>query len=179
MSELISAWLPLLALPVGLLLAAATLASLCCGWNPFLKQASYGSGANPIWNSFIDTNPPLPSSRKQRMKFGWRYQGSHGVPGSTDHPGMDHMTGKPLTGHLIGRQVWAPIPQGVSTPQYESFDASINRVSIFRRSASHAQANHESCRTPETKYLEPRRWLKMLRLALLQWMAVLMVLLPR
>jgi len=120
---------------LGFFAGAAFLAFACCGWNPFVQQASYGSGENPIWNSFIDSNPPQPNSRKLRMKHKWTYMGSHGVPGTVQQPGKDYMTGYPLTGHLIGRHVWAPGPEDTDEPLYQAFDAATNSVRNFRAHA--------------------------------------------
>lgn len=129
-----------LLLPVGFAATAAVLAFACCGWNPFVQQASYGSGENPIWNSFIDTNPAQPNSKRLRMQHEWSYMGSHGVPGTVDKPGKDHMTGHPLTGHLIGRHVWTPGPKAIDEPAYPAFDASSNRVRKFRAGRSDSLA---------------------------------------
>ncbi len=118
-------------------LAFAVSAHLCCGWNPFIQQASYGSGENPIWNSFIDSNPPLPNSRKLRTKYEWRFKGCHGLPGTPGKPGKDYLTGNPVTGHLIGRHVWVPDQLQDRSDQYASFDASKNPVSNFRELLLH------------------------------------------
>lgn len=115
---------PLALLGFGVLVTAYACGALKCG-----TSASYGSGVNPIWNSFIDDNPPLPNSKKLRMAHGWEFKGSHGKPGTVDCPGEDGLTGGELTGHLIGRQVWVPTGQAADTsPPYEPFDASSNQV---------------------------------------------------
>lgn len=113
------------------------LVGLCvayCGlpsWLRPAKKQSVGSGANAYWNRYIDMNPPKHKPMHHKMKYHFKYIGAAGTPGTPEKPGRDELTGLPLTGHLVGRQIWAPVGNPSAEETNFSFDPSKNPVRII------------------------------------------------
>ena len=68
------------------------------------SRRGYGSGENNSWNRRIRMERPVHVSKHHRLEHVWEYTGPSPAPAAA-LPGSG-----PVTGHLIGRQTWSPVP---------------------------------------------------------------------